>query len=62
MAQRNNAVIGLVGRRRKREIKECPESSLELRRRREHRLVSSLFKMPFCYPSASRLSHHINLK
>lgn len=48
MAQHNKAVTGLVAWRRKREIKECLESSLELRRRREERLVRSVPRSLSC--------------
>jgi hypothetical protein len=41
MAQHNKSVTEVVAWRRKREIKACPESLLELRRRREQRLVRS---------------------
>ena len=56
MARHNKAVTGVVAWRRKREIKECPESSLELRRRREQRLVrsASLAKLPFRYYRVSK--------
>jgi hypothetical protein len=59
MAQRNKAVTEVVAWRRKREIKACPESLLELRRRREQRLVrSDPSLVKFRFAIRSRIQAH----